>query len=405
MNLDCIYEQYPEFERRHRRLNMFRMRHVDHLRPSHFKRELRAASCDLNSRWKAAVVKAEAILAKSSIRMAVSFAVLFKRKETDLLRPFGGKYPAISNDVDRSMANSSSTIDATAININTPNMMAAVDFDAMFAEMETPNNIPPHSLFADVNANGRQAHKTIVRTFFEMTHDNHSSHDRLQRVRGFTIGGKSWTRDNGEASQTVSPLTHFQLGNLFTSLVCYNNTHLPLAIAKCTLIKKGLPGSKSASVSAVPREELHLPASPYSISGQVLSMVPLTRDGNGSAFAWDGKFVSFSMKKNSSSTGEEIARLRNLQFAVPSRLIDCTIHEQAREVLAFDFDLPCEREKTWYFSNSHLLASWSRLWDTLLKDKTLHNKFPVFTGVSEGVFPYTTLHSPGDYSFQQFLSV
>ncbi|KAJ7823381.1 hypothetical protein B0H13DRAFT_2376072 [Mycena leptocephala] len=51
------------------------------------------------------------------------------------------------------MANLSSSSDATAIDINTPNMMATVDFDAMFAEMETPNNTPPHSLFADVNAN------------------------------------------------------------------------------------------------------------------------------------------------------------------------------------------------------------------------------------------------------------
>ncbi|KAJ7491530.1 hypothetical protein B0H11DRAFT_1633507, partial [Mycena galericulata] len=52
MNLDWIYEQYPEFERQPRRLNMSRMRHVDHLRPRHFQRELRAVSCDLPVVWK-----------------------------------------------------------------------------------------------------------------------------------------------------------------------------------------------------------------------------------------------------------------------------------------------------------------------------------------------------------------
>ncbi|KAJ7827075.1 hypothetical protein B0H13DRAFT_1476627, partial [Mycena leptocephala] len=155
-----------------------------------------------------------------------------------------------------------------------------------------------HSLFADIDDNGRQGHKkTIVRTFFDMTHDIHTSRDRLKRVRCFTYGGKTWTRENGEGNQTLSASTHFQLGNLFTTLICYNNTHLALAIAKCTLIKKGPTGSKASSIFAVPRAELDLPDSVYTISGQVLSVVPLGRDEDSPAFAWDGNFVSFSLKK------------------------------------------------------------------------------------------------------------
>jgi hypothetical protein len=34
MTLDYIYEEHPEWERKPRRLNMFRMRHVAHLRPT-----------------------------------------------------------------------------------------------------------------------------------------------------------------------------------------------------------------------------------------------------------------------------------------------------------------------------------------------------------------------------------
>ncbi|KAJ7865520.1 hypothetical protein B0H13DRAFT_2670906 [Mycena leptocephala] len=115
MNLDWIYEQYPEFERQPRRLNMSRMRHVGHLRPRHFQRELRAGSCDLPVIWKSAVRKAEAIVAKYGVRMGVSFAIRFKQQETDLLRPFGGKYPALSSKVDRSVVDSSSapTTDST----------------------------------------------------------------------------------------------------------------------------------------------------------------------------------------------------------------------------------------------------------------------------------------------------
>ncbi|KAJ7701118.1 hypothetical protein B0H17DRAFT_906357, partial [Mycena rosella] len=51
MTLDYIYEEHPEWERKPRRLNMFRMRHVDHLRPVHLTGELRANSCDLKSCW------------------------------------------------------------------------------------------------------------------------------------------------------------------------------------------------------------------------------------------------------------------------------------------------------------------------------------------------------------------
>ncbi|KAJ7717896.1 hypothetical protein B0H14DRAFT_3901181 [Mycena olivaceomarginata] len=52
------------------------------------------------------------------------------------------------------------------------------------------------------------------------------------------------------------------------AVICYNNTHLALAIAKCTLIKKGPTGSKASSISAVARAELDLPDSVYTISGQ-----------------------------------------------------------------------------------------------------------------------------------------
>ncbi|KAJ7447664.1 hypothetical protein FB451DRAFT_1535824 [Mycena latifolia] len=376
MMLDSIYEQHPELERKPRRLNMFRMRHVDHLRPSHFKRELRADSCDLEVCWSAAVKATECILAKYGVRMGLSFGERFRRKDTDLMRPMGGKYPAISGEIDRSMANLSS---------NTHDSSSTID----------PSTINFAYLVAGIDAAGHLAHKkTIVRTFFDMTQDSHGSHDRLQRIRGFTIGGKSWTRES-EASQNISGATHFQLGDLFTTLVCYNGTHIGLAIAKSTLIKRGASGAKAASVSAIPRSELNLPASPYSISGQIFSLIPLVQHGDNPVWAWDGEFISFSLKKKNKNSGEDITRLRNLQVAVSSRLIDCSVNDQAREMSSFDIDLPGDRDKTWSFTNNDLLASWCRLWSRLLGDSSLHEQFPIFTGVSDGVFPYQISSSPG----------
>ncbi|KAJ7022129.1 hypothetical protein C8F04DRAFT_1402565 [Mycena alexandri] len=403
MNLDWIYEQCPEFEKQPRRLNLKRMRHVDHLRPRHFKRELRAKSCDLPVVWKSAVRKAEAILAKYGVQMAVPFAVLFKRPETDLLRPYGGKYPALSNKADRSVAESSavvidSTVDARCFNSSV--LIPPTEMDRIFAEIESSDTSPRHSVFADINDNGRQAHKkTIVRTFFEMTHDIHTSRDRLLRVRGFTYGGKSWTRENGEGHQTISATSHFKQGHLFTTLICYNNTHIALAIAKCTMIRK--TGSKTASTSAVPRGELNLPESVWTISGQTLSLVPLDQHRDTPGFEWDGEFVSLSLNKKGQNG--DVSRIRNLQFSVPSRLVDVAIHEQAHELLAVDSEAPCTREKTWFFSNKDVSAAFSRLWERLLADKTMHDKFPVFTEVSNGVFPYVTpasLDSPAIHYFK-----
>lgn len=403
MNLDYIYEQHPEWERKPRRLNMGRMRHVDHLRPAHFKRELRANSCDLKNCWIRAVKAAESVLEKHGVRMSLSFAERFKRKDTDLMRPLGGKYPAISSDVDRSMAAStcdlSSTIDPNTINF--ANLIAGVNFDEIIAreaaESEAHSALP-RSLFAEIDNAGHLAHKkTIVRTFFDMTQDSHSSHDRLQRVRGFTIGGKSWVRETNDTNPDISAETHFQLGHLFSTLVCYNGTHLGLAIAKCTLIKRGPSGAKSASVSAIPRSELHLPASPYTISGQVFSLVPIPQNGDHPAWAWDGAFISFCLKKRNNNSAEEISRLRNLQFTVSSRLIDCTINDQAHELAAFEIDLRCIRDKTWTFTNNDLTASWNTLWNRLLADSSLHEKFPIFTGVSDGAFPYGIPPSQGEF--------
>ncbi|KAK7015798.1 hypothetical protein R3P38DRAFT_2786718 [Favolaschia claudopus] len=353
MNLDYVYERYPELERHPPRLTMIHKRHVDHLRPSHFKRELRTNSCDLESCWAAAVKAAELILASYGVRMNMSFSQRFQNKDTDPSQPMGGKYPAISGGIDRSMANlkTSSSDDEELINpdtINFANLVAGVDMDAMIESKNLSDAAfaaTPRSLFAQIDAAGKVAHKkSILRTFFAMTQDGCTSHDRLQRVRGFTVGGKTWNRD--ESDENVCSATHFQLGNLFTTLLCHNGTHLGLAVVKSTLIKRNAAGSKSSSISAIPRAELHLPSASYSISGQILSLVSLVSSQPDVLFAWDGEFISFSLKKKKSS-GEEINHKRNLQITVSSQLIGCDIQQQAREISASDFRVPgATRERT-----------------------------------------------------------
>ncbi|KAK6981712.1 hypothetical protein R3P38DRAFT_3333718 [Favolaschia claudopus] len=394
MNLDNIYERHPELERQPRRLSMLRKRH---LRPPHFKRELRADSCDLEKCWAAAVKTAETILAKHNLRMTMTFAERFKRKDTDLSRPLGGKYPAISGGVDRSMSYiSSDESDAENLidpdTVNFLNLVAGVDIDAMVASesISSPYPSTPPSLFAKVDTAGNLVHKvSALRELFDMTADGH-------RVRGYTIGGKSWPREI-QQTHSISDATHFQLGNLFTTLLSHNNTHLGLAVARCTLIKNTPSGAKPTSVAAIPRAEMHLPTSIYTISGQVLSLSLLAGSHPDNATcAWDGQFISLSLKKRK-STGEEVTR-ENLQVIVSGRLVDFNIQDQAQDISTID--LPGGLEKTWRFHNADLTSSWNFVWTTLLNDTTLHDKFPIFTGVSQGSFPYQAgaKHNSFNYS-------
>ncbi|KAK7005447.1 hypothetical protein R3P38DRAFT_3215106 [Favolaschia claudopus] len=318
--------------------------------------DLRADSCDLEKCWAAAVQAAERILLKHGVQMAVTFAERFKRKDTDLSRPLGGKYPAISGGVDRSMTSVSDAPAEDLIDPETRNfaqLVAGVDIDAMIVSENNYDSSTgtPH-LFAEIDATRRLAHKkSILRTLFDMTVDGHASHDRLQRVRGYTIGGKSWARDVKQ-DHNISTKTHFQLGNLFTTLLAYNNTHLGLAVARCTLIKHTPPGSKPISMSAVARTELHLPSSNYMISGQVLSLTLLAGSHPDNAtWVWDGQYISLSLKKKQ-SPGEETTRRQNLQIVVSGRLIDFNIQDQALSISTAELPSSGGLEKTWSFRNS-----------------------------------------------------
>ncbi|KAK7005923.1 hypothetical protein R3P38DRAFT_3283060 [Favolaschia claudopus] len=241
----------------------------------------------------------------------------------------------------------------------------------------------PHSVFADIDSEGNKCHKKAI------------------RVRGFTIGGKTWERE-GTNSEIVSPSTHFGLKNLFATFVCYNGTHLGLALARSTLIKRGIPGSKSPSISAVPLAELTLPSSPFTICGQIFSLLPLEQ--NGSRWAWDGNYVSLSLKKKKPESAD-VSHIKNLQLTVSCQLIEPIPLDESSEVLISDlmaqYDetgicFESEREKTWVFSNDFLLSVWYRLRERIEKDSTLHDKIPLFNGVHDGIYPYEAQPNPNE---------
>ncbi|KAJ7049330.1 hypothetical protein C8F01DRAFT_1352687, partial [Mycena amicta] len=373
MNLDAIFARNPHLERKPDRLNMFRMQHVDHLRPPQWTTELRAKSCDLAECWTAGVAAAEKVLREFGSPLTIrengreihlTFRQLFARKNTDLLRPMGGKYPSVSGAVDRSLEDASTTsadVDVTAYSFTNP--YAGLSTEAILTREAQAPLVPIHlcSAFARIDdASDRRVHKSsALRILFDM------------------YGGV-----------VVSAHTHLQLGQLFGTLISHNGNDIGLAIAKVTVIKDGRSG-KARSISAIPRGELHLPDSPYIVSGQVLSLLPMTAtsgDVNTWAWVWDQDFVFFSLTKTKT---DNVSRVGNLQISVSTRLI-IPFSDNSVEIATCDIPVPmrAQREKTWYFWDADLRSAWDDLWTLINKDKSLHNKFPRFTRVVDGVFPY-----------------
>ncbi|KAF8206640.1 hypothetical protein K438DRAFT_1962974 [Mycena galopus ATCC 62051] len=275
MNLDNVFRHNPELERSPRRLKLVRGWDNDHVGPTQWKGETVAGSCDIELCYNLGVDVAEGILQKHSVTEPKSFRDYWrKHPDRDLQRPFGGKYPALSSEIDRSMVNTSpsDTLDPDY----SVNPVFEYNFDERMVLDKAQRAVTsdnPHSIFAIIDSGQQYPKTSIVRVWFQ-AHSNHSSHDRIQRVRFFSVGGKTWHREE-TGSEPVSSSSHFQLGDLFATFVCYNGTHLGLALAKTTLIKRGPPGGKSPSISAITIAELTLPASPFTICGQIFSLFSL----------------------------------------------------------------------------------------------------------------------------------
>ncbi|KAF7289587.1 hypothetical protein HMN09_01320700 [Mycena chlorophos] len=411
MNLDAIFRRNPHLERIPSRLNLFRMEHVDHLRPRQYTTELRAGTCFLLMCWHIGCALGLEELANAgapfSVRennqlIPISPGKLFSRPKTDLLRPFGGKYPAISGRVDRSLGESASSVDETDVDFASNeyryvNLFSGRSTQELLEQEARRHIVPMHlcSAFARIDdASERRVHKTsALRILFDMYIDLQEAHDRCFRVRGFTHTGRVHEGDN---TVVISDETHFKLGQLFVTLVSPNGVDIALAVATATAIKDG-QGARAKSHSAVPRAEIHLRTSTYVVSGQVLSLVPVppaSERGGTWTWIWDQSFVSFSLLKKSTAI-DSVARVGNIQISVSSRLIQ-PFMQHAQSIAAATASVPMRsiREKTWYFEHAALRDAWDTIWRRVGADNGLHNKFVRFTKVIDGQFPYAIPASP-----------
>ena len=302
--LDSIFQKYPEWEKRSRRLKLKRNRDTDHLSPRHWTGELRASSCDLEACWKGGMSQAETVLAKFG--KPFQFNVLFadwQKTGVDLMRPKGGKYPGISKEIDRSLAvDTDSTpedIDENYRDFLAFDGKAVYEAERKAAEQRVDEE---HSIWMELDG-GKPAHKkTILRIFMDPTLDvdYNKSHDRLLRVRYFSIGGRGWDQSASRRAPAIPNANTFVLGSLYATLICVDQKKICVGILQCTSLK-----SASQYLDQAPADELALPDSTYEVSGQILSLVPMlfeedtrTQGQSSISWAWDSQFVALNTAKS-----------------------------------------------------------------------------------------------------------
>ncbi|KAJ7458447.1 hypothetical protein FB451DRAFT_1406225 [Mycena latifolia] len=232
LRMDTIFRRRPYLERRARRLKLVRSRDVDHLSPSQWHGDLTAQSCNILACWKAGVQLARAIL--QLYGLSVDFDAHFRPHDVDLMRPRGGKYLGLSKEVDRSLKNSSESCSDAAdkdSNMEDPLQAAnlrAFDGAAVLAAEKSARAESvmeePHSVWVKLGGDERKlAHKkAILRTFMDPTLDidNAKSHDRLLRIRYFSISGDSWDRTAGKLYSKSAADDHLlKTQGLFATLV------------------------------------------------------------------------------------------------------------------------------------------------------------------------------------------
>ncbi|KAH6916952.1 hypothetical protein BKA70DRAFT_1089861 [Coprinopsis sp. MPI-PUGE-AT-0042] len=368
--LDKIFDEFPDWERVARRLNLERASHLDHLSPRHWKSELRASSCDLKQCWTLAVARSEAILRKYGI--IFDFNARFENWQesgVDLMRPKGGKFVGISAEVDRSVVDEVNAEDTMEVDIDSnAEMLAFRSFDGLKALEEekaraAATNGSPHSVWMELD-NGKVAHKKAIL--------------RLRQGYG-----------------TIPADNEFRLGSIYAALVCIgsSNPRVCVAILTCTCIKSG-----THLIDRAPIDEISQSKSTFQISGQVLCLAPHSTASSGSdqgmeavdplvdGWFWTSKFISFDATK-AKANQPTATRLKHLSITTNGQLVRPLLKNEVESVAISELtneDTPGGLEHTWYIRESTLSLVESALYDRLQgEDDTLRNLVPMFDRVRE----------------------
>jgi hypothetical protein len=424
VRLQSIYQSYPKWERKPRRLMLKRGRDSDHLSPRHWKGELRARSCNILECWDEGISQAIQSLGKYGCR--VDFDSIFGNWRTsgvDLLRPLGGKYPGISSEIDRSLNleddQAELTPDLSQIEASAASAFRSFDgqstLQAEQADARCSGSVDPVVILkSDSGKEYTVFKKTAVRVLTAPSRssdvDYHKSHDRLIRVRTFSssIGGHSNTWDVVQPNlrHALPESKILSIGSLFATLISTNGKGVSLCVLQCTSIK-----IDSRHVDSAPTDEITLLNSSYDIGGQILELIPFpsfpqaNSDSADVFWLWTSAYVRLEKLTKSrsqpSTSVPSTARVANLNFVVNGRLVYPFTHGEPSQTrvesvahlftgfLEFYGRKLEQHAQTWQLNNRDLKRAYAELVQRA-QDRDISVKILVTGVVNDGRFPYST---------------
>ncbi|EEB90145.1 hypothetical protein MPER_11687 [Moniliophthora perniciosa FA553] len=318
-NVDAIFRRHPEWEKQPRRLKLFRGRDTDHIRPGQWKGRVKAKNChNIQERWDRGRERAiEAIETYGVSELITDFAEQFSG-DKDFMRPDGKKYVALSSDIDRSLADIAAE-DYSKLPLEDQEALSFNGKQALEREKAEETTRPLHSIFLEIE-DKQVPKRSAIQMYTDPTSDimDGNSHDRTIRVtqrRTFASSNKdnNWCPKKGDTSGP--DLTKiFRLGDLFTTFIRLNDkaNSICLAVLVATIIRHPATGS----VDVAPTGEIVKPTTQYTISGQILSLIPCTDSSGTVKWVWNGEFVSLTTPKTKKTAENAVARLSNLRIAV-----------------------------------------------------------------------------------------
>ncbi|KAK7007076.1 hypothetical protein R3P38DRAFT_2353477, partial [Favolaschia claudopus] len=262
-----------------------------------------------------------------------------------------------------------------------------------------PTITEPHSIWINLDEgdNRKQVHKkSILRTLSDPTLDVDSakSHDRLLRIRCFSIGGDHWDRSAPKPHDKTADEHLLKLEGVFATLLAVNQKQVSLAVLQCTILKSNKTNPPTYH-DAVPIAEIGIPSAQYTVTGQIYSMIPFITSADSISWAWDTNYVAFESSKTKQTNFNLPARRRHLNICVDGGLVvplsspefmpaRVVLEDIGGDILP---DVAEAVETTWVFSESQLQQIKAELL-ARVQDPEMRSRIPVYGPIKDGRFPY-----------------
>ncbi|KAJ7737778.1 hypothetical protein DFH07DRAFT_752914 [Mycena maculata] len=369
-----VLNRYPEWDRGHRRLKYRDGEGVDHVNPASHKACVLVKNIELNDCW----TDGEQCSVKS-LSMGgfpdVDFKAMFLPANVDMLRPHGdGTYPAIAQEVDRSMVQPAAETPYLDPPSNSTSPGAENDGNDGPVAIELEDLLPepgeeleaPRGHTDWLQFQGKSVHKaSAIRIMFQFQwasglavqiHSGKKSNDRLVCVQDLAV--RSYTQFNFPATLDRNNLgsdSSFCFGKLAVVLLRVS-TRITIGILSVTAIEL-----KGRRVGQVDVSDLPFTDRGIKITGQLLAL----RETPTSTWIWTNEYLRITPFKTSKNVPDTINR-KSMTVTAPGYLIHPITPNQVIVTQTATSGSPSQSETlTWEFPDAVLALLPDAIWETV----------------------------------------